>query len=89
MTTIYLSDRDGKHRIRCEDHATGSEAVCGGISAICCTLAVCVVEPTEFIAESGFFYIEFVGQEELFRYAKAGFEGICKAYNKYCKIIYK
>lgn len=89
MTTIYLSDKDGNHYIKCEGHATGSVEACAGISAICCTLAVCVVEPTKFVAESGFFCIEFGGHEELFRYAKAGFEGICEAYNKYCKIIYK
>ena len=89
MTTIYLSDKDGKHRIRCEDHATGSEAVCGGISAICCTLVVCAVEPQKLVIESGFFDIEFADQEELFRFAKAGFEGIREAYSDYCKIIYK
>ena len=89
MTTIYLSEKDGKHRIRCEDHATGSESVCGGISAICCTLSVCAVEPTKFVMESGFFDIEFCGQEELFSFAKAGFEGIADAYEEYCKIKYE
>ena len=86
MTTIYLSDKDGKHRIKCVGHATGSVETCAAISAISITVARCV-DAEKIVAEDGLFEVEFVGQDELFRFAREGFAGICEDYGNYCKII--
>ena len=86
MTTIYLSDKDGKHYIKCEGHATGSVETCAGISAICITVARCV-DAEKIVAEDGLFEVEFVGQDELFRFAREGLEGMCEEYGNYCKIM--
>lgn len=86
MTTIYLSEKDGKHRIRCEGHATGSPEVCGAISALCCTVASCALKCTKVVEKDGFFDIEFTEQYDLFHFARTGFKGICEEYGNYCKI---
>jgi uncharacterized protein YsxB (DUF464 family) len=87
MTTIYLSDKGGKHYIKCEGHATGSVEACAGISAICLTVARGVDSVIKFVAEDGLFEVEFTGQDELFRFAREGFEGMCEEYGNYCKIM--
>ena len=95
MTTINVSKADNIYRIEATGHATGSEKVCSGVSAILYALAGWLINNDEHVTyakrklKSGDAFIEFSGDEKakaVYDMAVIGLLQIEQSYPEYVNI---
>lgn len=88
MVKVMTESTDGRHRIVCSGHATGSEQVCAAVSGLVTALAGYLVNKNQngilkLDMESGNCDIEFEGADEAFEMTKIGLLQISESYKAY------
>lgn len=97
MTTIYAAEAGGQYLVAAKGHATGSEQVCAGVSAIMYALAGTIknnhcCKELDCKIQDGFLLCKFSGGREAAAYYELtviGLKQIANSYPEYIEIVPK